>query len=522
MAGSERSSSRVWHYEFDVFISFRGEDTRLGFVGNLYKALTEKGFHTFFREKLVRGEEIAASPSVVEKAIQHSRVFVVVFSQNYASSTRCLEELLSILRFSQDNRRPVLPVFYYVDPSDVGLQTGIYGEALAMHEKRFNSESDKVMKWRKALCEAAALSGWSFKHGDGYEYELIEKIVEGASKKINRPVGLQYRMLELNGLLDAASLSGVHLIGIYGVGGIGKTTLAHALYDSVAVQFDALCFLDEVRENAMKHGLVHLQQTILAETVGEKDIRLPSVKQGITLLKQRLQEKRVLLVLDDINESEQLKALVGSPGWFGPGSRVIITTRDRQLLESHGVEKIYEVENLADGEALELLCWKAFKTDKVYPDFINKIYRALTYASGLPLALEVIGSNLFGREIVEWEYTLDLYEKIHDKDIQKILKISFDALDEHEKDLFLDIACFFKGCKLAQVESIVSGRYGDSLKATIDVLLEKTLIKIDEHGRVKMHDLIQQMGREIVRQESPKHPGNCSRLWSPEDVADVL
>ncbi|KAG5106579.1 hypothetical protein JHK82_043549 [Glycine max] len=522
MAGSERSSSRVWHYEFDVFLSFRGEDTRLGFVGNLYKALTEKGFHTFFREKLVRGEEIAASPSVVEKAIQHSRVFVVVFSQNYASSTRCLEELLSILRFSQDNRRPVLPVFYYVDPSDVGLQTGIYGEALAMHEKRFNSESDKVMKWRKALCEAAALSGWPFKHGDGYEYELIEKIVEGVSKKINRPVGLQYRMLELNGLLDAASLSGVHLIGIYGVGGIGKTTLARALYDSVAVQFDALCFLDEVRENAMKHGLVHLQQTILAETVGEKDIRLPSVKQGITLLKQRLQEKRVLLVLDDINESEQLKALVGSPGWFGPGSRVIITTRDRQLLESHGVEKIYEVENLADGEALELLCWKAFKTDKVYPDFINKIYRALTYASGLPLALEVIGSNLFGREIVEWEYTLDLYEKIHDKDIQKILKISFDALDEHEKDLFLDIACFFKGCKLAQVESIVSGRYGDSLKAIIDVLLEKTLIKIDEHGRVKMHDLIQQMGREIVRQESPKHPGNCSRLWSPEDVADVL
>lgn len=165
MAGSERSSSRVWHYEFDVFLSFRGEDTRLGFVGNLYKALTEKGFHTFFREKLVRGEEIAASPSVVEKAIQHSRVYVVVFSQNYASSTRCLEELLSILRFSQDNRRPVLPVFYYVDPSDVGLQTGIYGEALAMHEKRFNSESDKVMKWRKALCEAAALSGWPFKHG---------------------------------------------------------------------------------------------------------------------------------------------------------------------------------------------------------------------------------------------------------------------------------------------------------------------------------------------------------------------
>ncbi|RDX57694.1 TMV resistance protein N, partial [Mucuna pruriens] len=142
---------------YDVFISFKGEDTRLGFVGHLHKALIDKGIHTFLHDhQLMRGDSISSS---LVKAIQSSIISIIVLSQNYASSKWCLDELVHIM----ENRRPVIPVFYYVDPSDVRHQKGIYGKAFAMHEKS-NLDSHKVMRWRNALRQVADLSGFPFRH----------------------------------------------------------------------------------------------------------------------------------------------------------------------------------------------------------------------------------------------------------------------------------------------------------------------------------------------------------------------
>lgn len=158
-AVSESTDIRV----YDVFLSFRGEDTRRSFTGNLYNCLEKRGIHTFIGDyDFESGEEIKASLS---EAIEHSRVFVIVFSENYASSSWCLDGLVRILDFTEDNHRPVIPVFFDVEPSHVRHQKGIYGEALAMHERRLNPESYKVMKWRNALRQAANLSGYAFKHG---------------------------------------------------------------------------------------------------------------------------------------------------------------------------------------------------------------------------------------------------------------------------------------------------------------------------------------------------------------------
>jgi len=254
--------------------------------------------------------------------------------------------------------------------------------------------------------------------------------------------------------------------------------------------------------------------------------------------------KKILLILDDVDRLEQLEALAGGLDWFGCGSRVIITTRDKYLLICHGIESAHAVEGLYGEEALELLRLMAFKNGNVPSSYNDILIRALTYASGLPLAIVTIGSNLFGRSVEDWKRTLDEYEQIPNKEIQRILRVSYDALEEKDKSVFLDIACCFKGCKWIEVKEILHARYGHCIKHHVGVLAEKTLIDHWEYEgvvtlhhvgvldgksrtcqydvRVTLHDLIEDMAKEVVRQESPKNPGERSRLWFYDDIVQVL
>jgi len=363
-----------------------------------------------------------------------------------------------------------------------------------------------------------------------YEYKFIGEIVKYISIKIcrqplhvaNYPVGLQSQVQEVKSLLDEGPVDRVHMVGIYGIGGLGKSTLARAIYNFVADQFEGLCFLHDVRENSAQNDLKHLQEKLLLKTTGLK-IKLDHVCEGIPIIKERLCRKKILLILDDVDKLDQLEALAGGLDWFGPGSRVIITTRDKHLLDCHEIEKTYAVKGLNGTEALELLRWMAFKNDKVPSSYEKILNRAVAYASGLPLVLEIVGSNLFGKNIEEWKYTLDKYEKIPHNEIQKILKESYDSLEEEQQSVFLDIACCFKGCKWAKVKEILHGHYGHCINDHVEVLVQKCLIDHFEYDSyVTLHNLIENMGKEVVRRESPKEPGKRSRLWSQDDIVHVL
>ncbi|MFS7959023.1 putative TIR domain-containing protein [Helianthus anomalus] len=147
------SISQSWNY--DVFLSFRGDDTRKSFVDHLYTALEQRGIYTYKDdETLPRGERIG--PALL-KAIQESRIALVVFSENYADSSWCLDELAHIMECVDTREQIVIPIFYHVDPSDVRKQNGKYGKAFRKH-KRENKH--KVGSWRKALEKAGNLSGW--------------------------------------------------------------------------------------------------------------------------------------------------------------------------------------------------------------------------------------------------------------------------------------------------------------------------------------------------------------------------
>ncbi|CAL2257424.1 unnamed protein product [Prunus armeniaca] len=518
---SSSSASFPKSREDQVFLSFRGEDTRHNFTDHLYSALCQRGINTFRDDDdLGRGEEISRA---LLTAIEESKISVIVFSKNYASSRWCLDELVKILDCKESNQQRVIPVFYKVNPSDVRNQRGSFGDALANMECKYKENMPKVNKWRAALSRVADLSGFTL---DEYQSEskFIQNIIEEISKHVSNfvclevaehPVGMQVQVM--NKLLDLGE-NDVRMVGVWGTGGIGKTTITKAVYNLIAREFEGCCFLANVRECSMSHGgLAKLQKTLLFEILRVEKLEVTNVDKGVTMIKEWLRRRKVLLVLDDVDDMEQLHKLVGACDWFGVGSRIIITTRDKQLLTAHDVNLIHEVKILDDPEALELFCCNAFKRSEPPLGYDKLARRAIRYAQGLPLALKVLGSCLYRGSIGKWEAALHGFKS---PKIQNVLKISYNALDHSVQQVFLDIACFFKGRRKMYVTKILVA-CDPKAGYSIEVLVEKALISV-EGDYIRMHDLLEEMGKDIVQQESPDELGGRSRLWSHEDIEHVL
>ncbi|TQD93885.1 hypothetical protein C1H46_020499 [Malus baccata] len=314
-------------------------------------------------------------------------------------------------------------------------------------------------------------------------------------------------------------LDDVRVVGIWGMGGLGKTTIARAVYDEIACQFEACCFLENVKEGFMNHGELHMQKKLLSSISGNKVGSSDISKNGFQVMLKNLGHKKLLVVVDDVDKLAQIEALLGKEHSFGGGSRIIITTRDWQLLSIADV--IYSPKVFNDAGALELFRRYAFRTKQSTKDYDNLSRRVIEYAQGLPLALKVLGAFLYNKTVSEWEDVLEKIRKIPQREIHDVLKTSFDGLDDAEKDIFLDIACFFKGMQKDYAIEILDG-CGFYPHTGIRVLIDRALITVSWWGTLEMHDSLQEMGREIVRQESIKVPGRRSRLWSYGDVHHVL
>jgi len=302
---------------------------------------------------------------------------------------------------------------------------------------------------------------------------------------------------------------------LYGIGGVGKTTIAKSVFNHNIHKFEGKSFLSNFRSK----DIVCLQRQLLSDILKKTVDEINDEDEGILKIKDALCCRRTLIVLDDVDKRDQFNKIIGMQNWLCKGSKIIVTTRNKGLFSANDIQWVRcKVEPLDDEKSLEIFSWNAFRQANPVDGFVEDSWRIVHHCNGLPLALGVIGSSLSGKGREIWESALQQMEVIPNFEVQKVLQISYDFLDgDYPKNLFLDIACFFNGMDVDDAVRILDGIHKGA-RFGIDNLIDRCLVEINIDKRLWMHQLVRHMGREIARQESPK----CQRIWRPEDAFTVL
>ncbi|CAN0829328.1 Disease resistance protein L6 [Linum grandiflorum] len=512
--------------EYEVFLSFRGPDVRKSFADFLYSYLVHSKIRTFRdEEELRKGETIA--PSLIQ-AITESKIYIPILSKSYASSKWCLQELAKMVECCRKGKgRVILPIFYFMDPRDVRHQAGPYEDAFEQHSKKHDPIT--VQEWRTALQEVGQMKGWHVTEIDGQGAivdELFSKVElhlrSNYTLVTEELVGIDSHVQEVMRLLNLDSRD-EKIVGIQGIGGMGKTTIAKAVYDNICTNFNRCCFLENIRELLLKNDGIESLQNKFISSILRDDVRVKDASEGVNMIRERVCKYKVLVVLDDVDDKFEFDQILGKLGHFSSESRFIITTRDKRVLELLPECKLYEPEEMSHAHSVQLFSRHAFGMHYIPEGYGALCDEFVKVAAKLPLALKVIGSLLFRRDRQFWEEKLMQLKEVPgtiDK-VQQRLKISYNELTYEEKQIFLDIACFFIG----EDKELPVHMWSDCKfypESGIRTLVLRSLIKIDEINRFWMHDHLRDLGRAVVTEEDVECPSKRSRIWSSADAMNML
>ncbi|XP_035845055.1 disease resistance protein RUN1 isoform X4 [Helianthus annuus] len=527
---------------YDVFLSFRGVDTRLSFVDHLHNALLEANLKTFLDDdEIETGEDLRPE---LEWAIKSSRSSIIVLSTNYASSTWCLDELVLILEQRLTADQLVIPIFYHVEPTHVRKQERSFGVAMAVHRQRMEAEVDtekrsllakKIDRWNKALIEVAQLKGMDAKGRK--ETEFIGEIVRNIHRRLAGSLqctlpllfGMEDSIEFITSWLKDGSSHNADILTILGMGGIGKTSLARYVHGSHYRLFAKSSFIECVGEKcATLNGLSDLQKQLFGDISKTNQIQVNNSLAYTSMIENGLTRKKVFIVLDNIDTVDQLYALLGKKGFY-PGSKIIITTKDASLIEKYAPINLLVkpkhtkllLKGLHKEAALRLLSHHAFMSNCPNDGYEDVSKQLMAYCKGHPLALKVLGESLCNKTVAEWEGYIIGLKKETDSHIMNALKVSLDSMQSNnDKELFKHIACFFVQKDKVFAETILESC---GIRTTgIRNLIDRCLLTIDQDNILMMHQLIQEMGRDVVRRESPNRTEERSRLWCYEESFNVL
>jgi len=338
-------------------------------------------------------------------------------------------------------------------------------------------------------------------------------------------VGMEPRVEELEKCLALESVSDLRVVGISGMGGIGKTTLALALYKKIAHQYDVHCFVDVENSDRGQSSSLGVQKDLLQQCLNGENLEIWGVFRGTYMSSSRLRNKRGLIVLDNIDQDEQQCMFTLLRECLGGGSTLIIISRNEHILRTLGVHHVYQVQPLNQYNAVHLFYKNAFKCDHIMSGWQNIfIPRIVSYAQGHPLAIEVIGKSLVGGDMVKYWIWIIRMVMLHENksvNIMDVLQIIYDDLEEKEKEVFLHIACFFGQNASEHYVKGILGFRGFNPEIDLKVLVDKSLITIS-CGMISMPNLLRDLGNGI-REKSHKEPRKWSRFrdWEVDALSKL-
>ncbi|XP_062028737.1 probable disease resistance protein At4g27220 [Rosa rugosa] len=520
------ASTSARQCKYDVFLSFRGPDTGKSITSEIYDRLQKRGIKTFMADQdLEVGDAI--SPGLLT-AIEESRFAIVVLSPNYAFSTWCLEELTKICQCMEDNNR-ILPLFYTVDPADVRHQNTTFKVAFTKHESSGRHKPEKLQQWRDASGKVASFSGWN---RDNYknDRELVNAIVDVVCTKV-LPTAIEstgdFTVFEatrqaMDQLMRALNDNNVTTVGVYGMGGVGKTTLVK----HVGQEARKLGLFDHVimvRVN-QTHDLKNIQGK-LAEGLGIKlmdesvEVRASRLSSAIM---RSMSRNKILIILDNVWGLLDLPR-IGIPTFNilqSCSSKVLLTTRRRNVCHVMRSQEDITLNSLSKEDSWTLFV-KYARMSFESTDFEDVARKVARECGGLPIALVAVARALGDKDLAEWELAAQRLEKSQaanrddEGDAFKCIKLSYDFLKDEDSKACLLLCCLFPEDYDIQIEDLFKYGIGKGLFKNAKIqeargeagsvakyLTDSSLLLDSEiNGCVKMHDVIRDTAIQIAQSE---------------------